>query len=193
MPRRPVGRQQLLESARDELLLREGRLDIAAVVRRAGLTTGALYHHFGSRAGLLAAVYDAFYEELDAAITDPGLPTAPWVVRERERTRRLVRFCFSHPLAPLLFRHAEDDPGIAQTARAYVQRMGEAAAQNIRRGQERGELDGRIDAELAGAYLIGGLRMGVGQLLALQSRPSVEQATERLWRLVAATTGVLQP
>ena len=60
MARAPIGRQQLLTAARDELVRGNGVLELSALTRRAQLSTGALYHHFGSKSGLLAAVYDDF-------------------------------------------------------------------------------------------------------------------------------------
>ena len=59
MARAPIGRQQILDSAREELVQGDGVLELAAVTRRAGLSTGAVYHHFGSKLGLLAAIWKA--------------------------------------------------------------------------------------------------------------------------------------
>jgi AcrR family transcriptional regulator len=52
---------------------------IDEVVARAGLTKGALYHHFGSKLGLFEAVVDELYRDLEArpAPLDPTAP-APW-------------------------------------------------------------------------------------------------------------------
>ncbi|MDH6194041.1 AcrR family transcriptional regulator [Mycobacterium frederiksbergense] len=56
MARAPFGRQQLLDAARDELVDGNGAIELSGLTRRAGLSTGALYHHFGSKSGLLAAL-----------------------------------------------------------------------------------------------------------------------------------------
>ena len=53
-----------------ELVRGNGVLELSALTRRAQLSTGALYHHFGSKSGLLAAVYDDFYHGLRHAIAD---------------------------------------------------------------------------------------------------------------------------
>ena len=189
--RAPLGRQQLLDAARAELLNGNGGMDIGSVVRRAALTTGALYHHFGSKTGLLAAVYDDFYEGLDRAIADTRLPkNATWAQRERRRTRHMVAYHYAEPLAAQLLDRAATDPQLTLLESAYVERLSEAAARNIRHGQQLGQLPTAIDPDVAGAYIIGGLRRGIAQQLRARPRPSLDHAAERLWHLVAATLDI---
>lgn len=76
MARAPVGRQQLIDAARAELVDGNGAFELSGLTRRTGLSTGALYHHFGSKSGLLTAIYDGFYDGLRHAIGDGHLPTA---------------------------------------------------------------------------------------------------------------------
>ena len=168
-----------------------GTLELGALTRRAQLSTGALYHHFGSKNGLLAAVYNDFYDGLRHAIADAQLPTdANWSVRERDRTRRFVAYHFDDPLAPILLGHAALDQERAELESVRLQTMSGFAADNIRRGQDCGELPSDIDAPSAGAFIIGGIRHGIAQQLRLTPRPTIDQATERLWRLIAASVGI---
>lgn len=168
-----------------------GALALGALTRRAQLSTGAVYHHFGSKSGLLAAVYDGFYDGLRHAIADVHLPAdADWGSRERDRTRRFVAYHFDDPLAPVLLGRAALDPELAELEAIHLQTMSEAAADNIQQGQERGELPSDIDAPSAGAFIIGGLRHGIAQQLQLSRRPTLDLATERLWRLTAAALGI---
>ena len=39
-----------------------------AVAKRAQVSVGLAYHHFGSKAGLIAAVVEAFYSRLDEVV-----------------------------------------------------------------------------------------------------------------------------
>lgn len=191
MARAPIGRQQLLTAARDELVRGKGVLELSALTRRAQLSTGALYHHFGSKSGLLAAVYDGFYHGLRHAIADAHLPVdADWGFRERERTRRFVSYHYDDPLAPILLGRAALDPELAELEAVHLQTMSEAAADNIRHGQELGQLPADIDAASAGAFIIGGLRHGIAQQLRATPRADPDQAAERLWHLTAAALGV---
>lgn len=191
MARAPIGRQQLLTAARDELVRGNGVLELSALTRRAQLSTGALYHHFGSKSGLLAAVYDDFYHGLRHAIADAHLPVdADWGVRERERTRRFVVYHFDDELAPILLGRSTLDPELAELEAVHLQTMSEAAADNIRRGQQDGDLPDDIDADSAGAFVIGGLRHSIAQQLRATPRADPDLAAERLWHLVAAALGI---
>lgn len=187
MARAPIGRQQLLDATRDELVHANGILELSALTRRTGLSTGALYHHFGSKVGLLAAIWDDFYEGLSEATADARLPAdGDWATRERARTHSFVAYHFAHPLAALLLNRAAPDPGLTEIEANYIRNLADAAATNIRRGQSTGEIPADLDADSAGAFVIGGLRHGIGQQLRAAPLPPVEVAAERLWRLTAA-------
>lgn len=189
--RAPLGRQQLLDAARSELVQRNGVLELGSLTRRAGLSTGAVYHHFGSKTGLLAAIYDDFYDRLNRAIADEHLPPdGDWASRERDRSRRMVAFHFADPLTPLLVNRAASDPDLSELEAIYIQDMSEAAAANIRHGQELGQLPNTLDPGSAGAYVIGGLRHGIAQQLRATPRPDPDTAAARLWNLTAATLGI---
>lgn len=191
MARAPIGRQQLLTAARDELVRGNGVLELSALTQRAQLSTGALYHHFGSKNGLLAAVYDDFYQGLRHAIADANLPAViDWDVRERDRTRRFVVYHFDDPLAPILLSRATLDPELAELETIHLQTMTEFAAENIRSGQESGQLPDDIDADSAAAFVIGGLRHSIAQQLRATPRTDPDHAAERLWHLTAAALGI---
>ncbi|MFD6160485.1 TetR/AcrR family transcriptional regulator [Nocardia sp. NPDC060256] len=191
MARAPIGRQQLLDAARDELVRGNGVMELSALTRRAGLSTGALYHHFGSKSGLLAAIYHAFYEGLRHATADARLPAdADWATRERDRTRRFVAYHFADPLAPVLFDRVALDPQLSELEAVYIQNISDDAAANIRHGQALGQLPTDIDPDSAGAFVIGGLRHGIAQQLRTTPPPTPDQAAERLWRPTAAALGI---
>lgn len=190
MARSPIGRQQLLDAARDELVRGDGVMDLGGLTRRAGLSTGALYHHFGSKSGLLVVIYDEFYDGLVHAIADTHLDLeTDWGVHELERTHRFVDYHVADPLAPILLNRAALDPQLAELEATYLRRISRNAAKNIRRGQALGQLPADIDPDSAGAFIIGGIRHGIAQQLRLTPLPEPEEITERLWRLIAAALG----
>ena len=191
MARAPIGRQQLFDAARDELVRGNGVMELSDLTRRAGLSTGALYHHFGSKSGLLAAIYDGFYDGLRHAIADAYLPAdADWGTRERERTRHFVAYHFADPLATILLNRTAPDPGLTELEAAYIQDMSDNAAANIRSGQQAGQLPADLDPDSTGAYVIGGLRHGIAQQLRVSPLPAPDLAADRLWRLTASTLGI---
>lgn len=186
MARAPLGRQQLLDAARAELLEGNGTVDLHSLKRRSGLSTGALYHHFGSKAGLLVAVYEQFHAGLVAAIADDTLPeNAHWAERERARTRHFVAYHFGDPLAELLLTRIVLEPEVAELEAGALARLMAAAGSNIRQGQRDGDIDASIDAELAGSCIIGALRYGIADQLRRAPRPSIDTAAERLWGVIA--------
>lgn len=190
MARSPIGRQQLLDAARDELVRGDGVMDLGGLTRRAGLSTGALYHHFGSKSGLLVVIYDEFYDGLVHAIADTHLDLeSDWGVHELERTHRFVDYHVADPLAPILLNRAALDPQLAELEATYLRRISHNAAKNIRRGQALGQLPADIDPDSAGAFIIGGIRHGIAQQLQLTPLPEPGEITERLWRLIAAALG----
>ncbi|NMN97634.1 TetR/AcrR family transcriptional regulator [Antrihabitans stalactiti] len=188
MARAPIGRQQLLTAAREELVRGGGLLELGALTRRAQLSTGALYHHFGSKSGLLAAIYDGFYDGLRHAIADAHLPAdVHWGIRERKRTHLFVGYHFADPLAPILLSRSALDPELAELEAVHLATMTDTAAANIRRGQDLGQLPADIDADSAAAFIIGGLRHGIAQQLRATPPANTHDAAERLWHLIAAT------
>jgi AcrR family transcriptional regulator len=63
-------RRALLDAGR-ELFARHGYADVGIdeIARRAGATSGSVYHHFGSKAGLFRAVYDELVASTSRHIT----------------------------------------------------------------------------------------------------------------------------
>lgn len=75
-----VSRARLIAAARDELIERDGQLEVDSVAARAESSVGPIHRHFGSRAGLVGAVVDDFTAEklwvliAGVAGVDPGDP-----------------------------------------------------------------------------------------------------------------------
>ena len=61
-------RERLIRAAEQELIRSHGHLEMQAVSKRAQVSVGLAYHHFGSKAGLIAAVVEAFYGRLDEMV-----------------------------------------------------------------------------------------------------------------------------
>ena len=119
-PRTPRGvatRARLFEAARSELIERHGRLEVESVARRAGVSVGLIYRHFGSKAGLVSAVVQAFYKRFeDEVISSNPAPGAEWAAREHRRTVRAVAFHYEDPLAPVVLSRLHLDPAVAAHA-----------------------------------------------------------------------------
>ena len=65
--------ERLIRAAQAELIQGGGLLEMQAVARRAKVSVGLAYHHFGSKAGLIAAVVQSFYDRLEEVAFNPSI------------------------------------------------------------------------------------------------------------------------
>jgi len=182
---------RLIQAARDELVERDGVLEIDSVGARAGLSVGLIYRHFGSRAGLIVAVVDDFYGRYraEALETDPA-PGGTFAERERRRTELSVAFHYRDPLARVILSNLHLDAQVAQAEAEHIDEMVGLAADVMALGQRRGELPKDRDPRFTGAMVIGGMRHVLAVALAGQPRIPEKRTAENLWTLIAAVIGV---
>lgn len=180
-------RQRLLEAAVTELVAGNGDMEVERVAARAGGSVGLIYRYFGSKAGLLTAVVQDFYDRCDAEVMGINpVPGADWGTREHERTARYVRFFYMDPLAPIFLTVLSRDPQVAASEAQRIAEQVAAAARNLALGQRRGEIPADLDTGMAGAMVIGGLRQAMTEALARDTRPDPESLTDELWRFIVA-------
>ena len=184
-------RQRLLEAAEHELVERDGGLEVAAVAARADVSVGLLYRYFGSKAGLVAAVVEAFYDRLQAEVTDVDpAPSTDWATRERRRMELSVAFHYREPLAAVILSKLSREPGVAAVEMRRIGRLVEEAARNVASAQRRGELRRDADPRTVSAILLGGFRVAMAEALIRPDRPGERELTEELWRFVVGGVGV---
>src|SRR4029434_218026 len=89
--------------------------------KRARVSVGLAYHHFGSKAGLIAAVGEAFYRCLDGEVfNDACRPSESWANRERRRIASYIAFHYDHPFAPLVIGALSRAPEVLDAERAVT-------------------------------------------------------------------------
>ena len=181
---RGSGRDAQLRAARAELVERDGAFEVASVASRAGVSVGLIYRHFGSRSGLLTAIVEDYYARFDAAIAEPA--GATWAERERTRTDLAVRFAYADPLAPLILRRLVTDPEVAAAENRHLQAQVALGTRNVRSGQRSGEIPEDLDAGVAAALILGGVRQALIEVLGRGRRPRADRVSDQLWRLVVA-------
>ena len=87
------------------------------------VSVGLAYHHFGSKAGLIAAVVEAFYSHLDEVVfKEARLPSEGWADREKRRIASYVAFHYDHPFAPLVIGALSRAPEVLDVATACCRR-----------------------------------------------------------------------
>ncbi|HEU5150451.1 MAG TPA: TetR/AcrR family transcriptional regulator [Iamia sp.] len=154
---RGVERRRAIVAAAAEHFAREGYrgVGIGAIAKAAGVTTGGVLHHFGSKEGLLVAVLQQRDREAVAAFEDAPRATVAdeldrWVdVAAWNEDRAAVAALHTVLLAESI---AEDHPA-RQWFLARNRRVVEVLAGTLRRGVERGELKADLDVATKAAEL----------------------------------------
>ena len=175
--------EKLLEAAEAELIASDGQMEMAAVARRAGVSVGLAYHHFGSKAGLVAAVVDAFYGPLREISLGTAIPAQlDWPARERARTEAMVDYFYSHRLAPLIAGRLAREPEVLDIERAHRQALLASGAKNIRQGQKQGVVDATLDPAVTVSLLMGGLRLALDEAVLADKRPPRARLKNQIWQ-----------
>lgn len=184
-PKGGRARARLLACAAEELAGRGGDLELRDVTRRAQVSAGLPYRYFGSRAGLLEAVVDDFFDGLDAvALAEP--PDDSWADRERARIEAWVAHLYAHPLAPMMVGSSGADTVVTNRSQARLDRYIDLGTRNIARAQRDGEIPGDVDPELLVAALLGGICTATARALTRTPRPSRRALSEQLWEFTVA-------
>ncbi|WP_172448437.1 TetR/AcrR family transcriptional regulator [Caulobacter mirabilis] len=189
-PRRGGARQRLLTALTEALVERVGDFEIADVARRASVSVGLAYHHFGSKAGLLAALIDDFHDRHDAVANQRLDGALPWAERERARLEATIVFMYADPLAAVLMGPLSGSAEAMAVEAARRRAMVELAAHNIAHGQRMGFIDPAIDPTLAGAAIMGGIRQAVATALSSPTPPPKERVIAQIWAFIAGGLGL---
>lgn len=180
-------RDRLVRAAQKELIRGHGHLEMQAVAKRAQVSVGLAYHHFGSKAGLIAAVVEAFYVRLDAAaFSGAKLPATSWAEREKARIAAYVAFHYDDPFAPLVIGALSRAPEVLEVETAFTRRQLAAGARMIDAAQRDGIVADDIDPHLTIALMIGGIRQALIGALTGKQRPDPGRLTNDIWTFMAA-------
>lgn len=134
-------REQLLAAAAD-VFARDGYdgTRVAEIARAAGVSNGALYAHFGSKAELLAAAVAAHGPSLlaQAISTQPGRPVADMFLRAARKLRRRPGTRGDLVVEALAASRRDED--LAVLMREYIGERGRMLAERVRQAQHDGEV-----------------------------------------------------
>lgn len=185
-PKGRATRNRLLEAAQ-EALRERGIVEIAVVAEAAGVTQSVIHRYFGNKAGLVEAAVAAFYDEYDQRVFLAQLaPQASWWDREVQRMEQEVAFLYEHPLGRTVAGGLLHEAAATRVDAERTRQHAVMAANNIRKGQEAGELLADVSPDLAGAAIIGALRMTLAVALSLPEAPPRSD-------VVAAVTTMSRP
>src|SRR6202158_6109828 len=179
-------RERLVRAAQEELIQSHGHLEMQAVSKRAQVSVGLAYHHFGSKAGLIAAVVEEFYSRLDeVAFNDARPPSESWAVRERRRIASYISFHYDHPFAPLVIGALSRAPEVLDVETAFTNRQLAAGALMLQAAQRDGVVPNYINPHLTIALMIGGIRQALIGVLMSKQRPNPGKLADEIWAFMA--------
>lgn len=183
--------ERLIAAAALELCRGDGDFEMNSVAQTAGVSVGLAYHHFGSKAGLISAIVEKFYEELDQEVMMARFGLSDWAEREHLRVERNVAFHYRHPLASIILRRLKREPGVVEIEQARIKRQVIEGTRNIQSAQKQGSVFADIDPEAAAAFTLAGMRSLIA--IALENppdaRPPEHQLTATIWRLIRQAIG----
>lgn len=184
-------RERLIRAAEQELIRSQGHLEMQAVSKRARVSVGLAYHHFGSKAGLIAAVVEAFYSRLDEVVfkapkSPPAKsPSEGWADREKRRIAAYVAFHYDHPFAPLVIGALSRAPEVLDVETAFTNRQLAGGALMLQAARRDGVIPNHIRPDLTIALMIGGIRQALIGALMSKQRPDPAKLTDEIWAFMA--------
>lgn len=183
--------EKLVEAAQAELIGGQGHLEMQAVAKRAQVSVGLAYHHFGSKAGLIAAVVEAFYASLEQTVFGaPSWPARNWEEREKGRIAAYIAFHYGHPFAPLVIGALSRASEVIDVETSFTKRQLAGGAKMLLAAQSEGIVAREIDPHLAIAMMIGGIRQALNFAMAQEPRPSPDHLTDDIWIFMSAALGL---
>jgi AcrR family transcriptional regulator len=177
-------RATLITAATAALIAGNGDFELQDIARRSRASVGLAYHRFGSKSGLIAAVVEHFYDQLETAIDLSDFHEQDWAVRERERLSRLVDFLYSHKLTEVIMSKLARDPEVAAVEAKRWNDLTAISARNIIKSQERGQVPRIHNANILSAMISGAVRHGITEALSSKPRPSKAELTRNFWTFI---------
>jgi len=182
---------RIISAAEEELIANNGHIEMLAVAQRAGVSTGLAYHHFGSKAGVIAAVVSRFYEPIkEISFGHNEAQSFDWISREKKRAKELINYYYDHPLSPLIFGRLGREPEVLDVENAHTEELIRIGASNIAQGQREGFIRVDLNPLVTVALLMGGSRQVINTALTSPQRPSRVELLADIWLLTEGALGL---
>lgn len=186
-------RQRLLEAAFEEIHrsgFRSASLD--AILRKAGVTKGALYHHFRNKTELGYAVVDEVVRPWVEARWKPVaeaqdcIGAAIATVRRAMAERSEIGLAHGCPFNNLCQEMSGVDEGFRERLTRILDEWVDGVADAIRRAQRAGQVRRDVDPQAAAAFVVASIEGSIGMAKAACSRRFLEQSMQGLIEYIEA-------
>jgi AcrR family transcriptional regulator len=146
---------------------------VSVIAQEAGVTTGAIYAHYGSKAELLAAALHAHSERATASLLPPGRRADASTILALLGRRLASRDPHESALLVEALLASRRDPELADVLDTAIAGRESAMTALIGRAQERGELRADVSPDAAARFT---LMLGLGSAMASSlGLPTVER------------------
>lgn len=183
-------RQRILDAARKEIVLGNGDLEVANVAKRAGVSDGLTYYHFGNKSGLINAIVNDFYAHFDDKVAGVPFEGETWAEREQARVNAMVTLFYEDPVAMIAVTRLRTDPTFAEEEAERNSRLEQLGASNIASAQRANELDPTLNPLMMASMLLAGVMAGVRVALTATPPLTLAQAQRSVWNFVARAVGL---
>jgi TetR/AcrR family transcriptional regulator, transcriptional repressor for nem operon len=184
-----VTRDKLLTAAFDEIYRRGFQAaSLDTILAQAGVTKGALYHHFPDKAALGYAVVDEVVKDLllqrwlgllQQQAGDP-LTKLQRVLRHRAAELTADELELGCPLNNLAQEMSPLDERFRRVVNATFELWRNGFAEALRRGQTRGSVRREIDAKKVAGFVVAAIEGSYGLAKSAQSAPMLRSNLELL-------------
>lgn len=179
-----------MQAAREEIIEGNGDLEVANVAKRAGVSDGLTYYHFGNKSGLINAIVNDFYRHFDDKVAGVPFEGETWAIRERARVEAMVSLFYDDPIAMIAMTRLRTDPTFAEEEASRQDRLEQLGASNIAAAQRKGEIDPVYNPLMLASMLLGGVTAGGRVALTANPPLSVEAAQKSVWGFVSRVAGL---
>ena len=152
---------------------------VSDIAREAGIAYGLVYHYFTNKEEILDSIFEERWSGFVEAVEE--IADAPSAARDKlvaVATLVLNAYRLRPEWVKVLVLEIQRSPRVVEPSRLRaVGRFFQLVARMLREGQERGELRGDVDADVAATLFLGGLELVItaSVLEVLRVEPGAEQ------------------
>ena len=185
-PKRGTASERIIIAATSLLVGDEGQLEVDRLAAAAGCSTGAIYHNFGSKAGVISAVTGRYNAKLAELVVPASMPSdrAAWLAAMRAALDATVAFMWGDPLTPVIATETVREAGVAAEAERWLNTHVRLLADQLAAAQAAGHLAAEADVEVLAAGVAGGLRQILRVLVTRPDRPDFAHVRSAAWAFV---------
>lgn len=188
--KRGTASQRVMTAAVLLLIAGRGELEIERLADAAGCSTGAIHHHYGSKAGVLAV---ARYNEVIADLMAPKFVAESrhlWLLALQESVDAIIAYMWDNPLTSVIVQETIKDASVAAENERWLRVHVAALALHLGQAQAAGHLPADYDTEVLAAGLAGGMRQIMRMYIARTEAPALAIVRRETWNFVARQVAV---